>query len=91
MINQRERKKKKKNFMYDDMEARTSEAAEKEFRRKAYPEQDEHIRNMLTVKRNLMYLQSHASLLDEWEAETVRRIVIRIVIRVRESDSVAKG
>lgn len=87
MINQYEQKKQRKSFRYDDMEVRTSEAAAKDFHRKAYPEQAAQVRDMLVVKRNLIYLQNHASLLDAWEAETVRRIVIR----VRESDSVAKG
>lgn len=86
MINQHE-KKQRKNFRYDDMETRTSEAAEKDFRRKAYPEQDFQIRDMLVVKKNLIFLQNHASLLDKWESETIRRITARIK---EESDRNAK-
>lgn len=78
MTNRHEQKKQKKNFLYDDMETRTSETAERDFHRKAYPEQNEHIRDMLTVKRNLIFLQNHASLLDAWESETIKRITARV-------------
>lgn len=78
MTNQREQKKEKRNFLYDDMEARISETAEREFHRKAYPEQNEYIRDMLIVKRNLIFLQNHASLLDAWESETIKRITARV-------------
>lgn len=77
-MNQYEQKKQRKKFLYDDMETRISETAEKEFRRKAYPEQAEHIRDMLTIKRNLIFLQNHASLLDGWESETIKRITARV-------------
>lgn len=50
----------------------------KEFRRAAYPKQEESIRNMLLVKRNLIFLQNHAGMLDSWEAETIRRITVRV-------------
>ena len=87
-MNQYEQKKQRKNFLYDDMETRTSEAAEKDFRRKAYPEQTFQIRDMLVVKKNLTFLQNHASLLDKWESETIRRITARVK---EESDNIAKG
>lgn len=87
-MNQYEQKKQRKNFLYDDMETRISKAAEKEFRRKAYPEQAGHIRDMLIVKRNLIFLQNHASLLDAWESETIKRITARVK---EEGDSLAKG
>lgn len=78
MTNQYEQRKHKKKARYDDMEVRTSEEAEKEFRRAAYPKQEESIRNMLLVKRNLIFLQNHAGMLDSWEAETIRRITVRV-------------
>ena len=78
MTNQYEQRKHKKKARYDDMEERISESAEKEFRRKAYPMQSEHIRDMLAVKRNLIFLQNHAGMLDSWESETIRRITARI-------------
>lgn len=86
-MNQYEQKKQRKNFLYDDMETRTSEAAEKDFRRKAYPEYAFQIRDMLVVKKNLIFLQNHASLLDKWESETIRRITARVK---EESDRNAK-
>lgn len=86
-MNQYEQKKQRKNFLYDDMETRTSEAAEKDFRRKTYPEQTFQIRDMLVVKKNLTFLQNHASLLDKWESETIRRITARVK---EESDRNAK-
>lgn len=86
-MNQYEQKKQKKRFLYDDMETRISETAEKEFRRKAYPGQAEHIRDMLTVKRNLIFLQNHAGLLDRWESEMIRRITARVK---EESDTIEK-
>lgn len=54
------------------------EQKKQKFRRKAYPKQDGRIRDMLIVKRNLIFLQNHASLLDDWESETIKRITARV-------------
>lgn len=81
MINRYEQQKQMKRAVYDDMQTRVSESAEKEFRREAYPEQVPHIphiRDMLITKRNLTFLMNRANMLDSWEVETIRRIVARI-------------
>ena len=78
MLNKYEQQKQLKHAIHKDMEMRVSTKALEEFHREAYPIQSEHVRDMLTVKRNLIYLQNRAGMLDYWERETIRRIVGKI-------------
>lgn len=78
MMNQELQRKQKRKARYDDMELRVSEDAKQSFRRKAYDFGQPGNMDTFVVRRNLSYLQKHAGLLDEREAEVIKRIVARV-------------
>lgn len=79
MINRYEQQKLMKSSVHNDMEKRVSDKAKQDFQREAYPRESmDQLKNVLQIKRNIIYLQNHIGMLDSWEIETIRRIKDRI-------------
>lgn len=78
VINKYEQQKQIRSAVHKDMEERVSNGAIKDFRRVAYPQQTEQVRNMLLIKKDLTFLRDRAGALDSWEQETIRRMARRV-------------